>query len=60
MQINGYHDGTKITTEVNERPLRNIGTYWNKASLISTSTNFLQPSLKRSVADVSSSISAPQ
>ena len=29
MQINGYQEGTKITTEVNERPLRNIGTHWN-------------------------------
>jgi len=38
MQINAYQEGTKINTEE----------YWNaleyKASLISTSTNFLQPS----------------
>jgi len=29
MQINAYQEGTKINTEVNERPLRNIGTHWN-------------------------------
>jgi len=29
MQINAYQEGTKIDTEVNERPLKNIGTHWN-------------------------------
>jgi len=28
-QINAYQEGTKIDTEVNERPLKNIGTHWN-------------------------------
>jgi len=30
MQINEYQEGTKITTEVNERFLKNLGTHWNK------------------------------
>ena len=29
MQINAYQEGTKIYTEVNERPLKNIGTHWD-------------------------------
>ena len=34
----------KINTEVNERPLKNIGTHWNVGT-VSTGTDFLQPSL---------------
>jgi len=45
MQINVYQEGTKVNTEVNET----FEEYWYaleyKAPLISTSTNFLQPSL---------------
>ena len=29
MQINAYQEGTKINTEVNKGPLKNIGTHWN-------------------------------
>ena len=29
MQINAYQEDTKINTEVNERPLKNISTHWN-------------------------------
>jgi len=29
IQINAYQEGTKINTDVNERPLKNIGTHWN-------------------------------
>ena len=29
MQINAYQERTKINTEVNEQPLKNIGTHWN-------------------------------
>jgi len=29
MQISVYQEGTKINTEVNERPLKNIGAHWN-------------------------------
>ena len=29
MQINAYQEGTKINTEVNERPLKNIGMHWS-------------------------------
>jgi len=29
MQINAYQEGTKINTEMNERPLKNIGTHMN-------------------------------
>jgi len=43
MQINAHQEGTNINSEVNERVLKNIGTHWNKAPLISMSTNFLQP-----------------
>jgi len=28
-QIYAYQEGAKINTEVNERPLKNIGTHWN-------------------------------
>jgi len=28
MQINAYQEGTKINTEVTERPSKNIGTHW--------------------------------
>jgi len=45
MQINVYQEGIKVNTEVNET----FEEYWYaleyKAPLISTSTNFLQPSL---------------
>jgi len=27
VQINAYQEGTKINTEVNDRPLKNIGTH---------------------------------
>jgi len=30
MQINAYQEDTKINTGVNEQPLKNIGTHWNK------------------------------
>jgi len=46
MQISAYQEGTKINTEVNERPFEEC---WYaleyNTQLISTSTNFLQPSL---------------
>jgi len=29
MQINAYQEGTKINTEVNKGPLKNVGTHWN-------------------------------
>jgi len=29
MQINAYQEGTEINTEMNERPLKNIGTHMN-------------------------------
>ena len=29
MQINAYQEGRKLNSEVNERPLKNIGTHWN-------------------------------
>ena len=29
-KISTYQEGTKINTEVNERPLKNIGTHWIK------------------------------
>ena len=29
MQINAYQEGTKINTEVNARPLKNMGMHWN-------------------------------
>jgi len=29
MQINAYKEGTKINTEVNERPMYSVGTHLN-------------------------------
>jgi len=29
MKISAYQEGTKINTEMNERPSKNIGTHWN-------------------------------
>jgi len=29
MQIGAYQEGTKINTEVNEQPLKNLDVHWN-------------------------------
>jgi len=29
MQINAYQEGKEINTEINERPLKYVGTHWN-------------------------------